>query len=77
MKTFRKEADKTLSAREQAEAVRRARQQEQLRKGLAGHRLGKHIVKESELDVQLGEDLTESLRGLKVCFRCLRYYASS
>lgn len=68
MKTFRKEAEKTLSAREQAEALRRARQQEQLRKGLAGQRLGKHIVKEGELDVQLGEDLSESLRGLKVRF---------
>ena len=39
--------------------------QEKLAKGLAGQRLGKHIVPESEIDVQLGEDLTESLRGLK------------
>ena len=40
---------------------------EKLRKqGLAGQRLGKHKVPENELVVQLGEDLSESLRGLKV-----------
>lgn len=34
--------------------------------GLAGQRLGKHKVPEGQVDVQLGEDLTETLRGLKV-----------
>jgi nucleolar protein 53 len=34
--------------------------------GLAGQRLGRHKVPEGRVDVQLGEDLTETLRGLKV-----------
>ena len=38
------------------------------RSGLAGRRLGKHKVPEKEVDVQLGEDLSESLRALKVCW---------
>ena len=38
---------------------------EKLRKGLAGQRLGRHIVPETEFDVQLGEDLSESFRALK------------
>ena len=43
---------------------------EKLKKqGLAGQKLGKHKVPESNVIVQLGEDLTESLRGLKVCTR--------
>jgi nucleolar protein 53 len=36
------------------------------RHGLAGQRLGRHKVPEGRVDVQLGEDLTETLRGLKV-----------
>jgi nucleolar protein 53 len=40
---------------------------EKLKKqGLAGRKLGKHKVPESDVVVQLGEDLTENLRGLKV-----------
>jgi nucleolar protein 53 len=43
---------------------------EKLKKqGLAGQKLGKHKVPKSNVIVQLGEDLTESLRGLKVCTR--------
>ena len=34
--------------------------------GLTGQKIGKHKVPESEIDVQLGENLSESLRGLKV-----------
>lgn len=42
--------------------------QDKLRtEGLVGHRIGKHMVREEEPTVQLGEDLSESLRGLKVC----------
>lgn len=33
---------------------------------MAGKRIGKHVVPEGETEVQLGEDLSESLRGLKV-----------
>lgn len=55
-----------LLARAQRQAERVARAQERIRAGLAGHKLGKHHVPEGEVDVQLGEELSESLRGLKV-----------
>lgn len=51
---------------ERISAERKLEKMEQLRKGLVGQRLGKHKVAEGEIDVQLGEDLSESLRGLKV-----------
>ncbi|KAJ7132336.1 P60-like protein [Mycena epipterygia] len=64
-KLLRRTTNKTLSAREQAHAVRRAALQEKLKLGLAGQKLGKHKVPVEEVDVQLGEDLSESLRALK------------
>ncbi|KAJ7777431.1 ribosome biogenesis protein Nop53/GLTSCR2 [Mycena metata] len=64
-KHLRRTTNQTLSAREQAHAVRRAAVQEKLKLGLAGQKLGKHKVPVEEVDVQLGEDLSESLRGLK------------
>ncbi|KAF7357047.1 Ribosome biogenesis protein NOP53 [Mycena venus] len=65
VKLLRRTANKTLSAREQAHEARRAALQEKLKRGLAGQKLGKHKVPEEEVDVQLGEDLSESLRALK------------
>ena len=51
-----------------AAAERRAKQEGRLaQNGLAGQRLGKHVVREGEVDVQLGEELSESLRGVQVC----------
>ncbi|TFK52820.1 tumor suppressor protein Gltscr2 [Heliocybe sulcata] len=64
-KSFRSLANKSLSASERARAERELAAQEKLRKGLAGQKIGKHKVQEGEVDVQLGEDLSESLRGLK------------
>lgn len=34
--------------------------------GMAGMKLGKHAVPEGQVEVQLGEELSESLRALKV-----------
>jgi nucleolar protein 53 len=51
---------------ERVVAQRKLEKMEQLRKGLAGQRFGKHKVAEGDIDVQLGEDLSDSLRGLKV-----------
>ncbi|KAF8212516.1 ribosome biogenesis protein Nop53/GLTSCR2 [Mycena galopus ATCC 62051] len=65
VKLLRRTANKTLSAREQAHEARRAALQEKLKRGLGGQKLGKHKVPEEEVDVQLGEDLSESLRALK------------
>lgn len=67
-KSLRKAGDRTLAARAQAAAERRARQEARLAQGgLVGQRLGKHVVRKEEVDVQLGEELSESLRGLQVC----------
>lgn len=52
--------------RERAHIKRQEEMQEKLRKGLVGQRLGKHKVQAGRVDVQLGEDLSESLRALKV-----------
>ncbi|KAJ7796488.1 hypothetical protein B0H14DRAFT_3494788 [Mycena olivaceomarginata] len=58
--------EQTLSARSIAQEARRAAVEENLkRRGLAGQKLGRHTVPEGEVDAQLGEDLSESLRGLK------------
>jgi len=55
---------------------RRRALREKLKQGLAGQRFGKHTVQKVKIDVQLGEDLTDSLRGLKVSFWCHRYSTS-
>jgi nucleolar protein 53 len=44
-------------------------QQKLKQRGLLGQRLGKHKVPEGKVDVQLGEELSESLRALKVRLR--------
>jgi len=57
----------TVAAREQAREERQRALKEKLAKlGLAGKKLGRHRVPEGEVDVQLGEELSENLRGLKV-----------
>jgi nucleolar protein 53 len=67
-KSLRKAADKTLAARVQAAAERQAKKEARLAQaGLVKQRLGKHVVREGEMEVQLGEELSESLRGLQVC----------
>ncbi|KAG6828135.1 hypothetical protein H0H92_009089 [Tricholoma furcatifolium] len=54
------------SARETKLAEKQAKEADKLKQhGLAGRRLGKHKVPEGIMDVQLGEDLSESLRALK------------
>ena len=63
---LRKTIDHTISAREEARAQRQAELREKLKRGLLGQKLGKHRVRPGEVDVQLGEELSESLRALKV-----------
>ena len=66
LKSTTKSVDAHLSQREQARLRKKLLLRAKLRQsGLAGMRLGKHVVQESAPDVQLGEDLSESLRGLK------------
>ncbi|KAK7683841.1 hypothetical protein QCA50_013217 [Cerrena zonata] len=65
-KSLRKSAVKSRQEREQLVAQqRKLEEEERMKKGLAGQRLGKHVVPEGQIDVQLGEELSESLRGLK------------
>jgi nucleolar protein 53 len=57
----------SLRARQAAlEARRAARADLVKRRGLVGQRLGKHRVQEGQVDVLLGEELSETLRELKV-----------
>jgi hypothetical protein len=65
-KSLRTSALRARAARAKEQADRDARAQEKLAAGFAGQRLGRHKVPTGEIDVQLGEDLSESLRALKV-----------
>ncbi|EIW79440.1 P60-like protein [Coniophora puteana RWD-64-598 SS2] len=64
-RSFRKEADRSAETREQARLARLFAQNAKLKQGLAGQKIGKHKVPNSRVDVQLGEDLSESFRALK------------
>lgn len=66
IKALRSEVESARSEQELKAAERKLEKLEELRKGLAGRKLGKYKVPEADIDVQLGEDLSESLRGLKV-----------
>jgi len=75
VKTFRRAA---LSGKDQhtvALAARKEAAEKKQRESLAGQRLGKHKVATGEIAVQLGDELGDSLRTLKVrsgqvTFRC-------
>jgi hypothetical protein len=64
LKALRKEVEAARTEQERNAAERKLEKMEKLRKGLVGQRVGKHKVTEGDIDVQLGEDLSESLRGL-------------
>jgi nucleolar protein 53 len=66
LKALRKDVEAARTEQERITAERKLEKMEKLRKGLVGQRVGKHKVTEGDIDVQLGEDLSESLRGLKV-----------
>lgn len=66
-KNLRRTNALTMTIREKELTKRRLEMQQKLKQhGLAGQRLGKHKVPEGNVDVQLGEELSESLRALKV-----------
>ncbi|KAG8982601.1 hypothetical protein FRB94_013281 [Tulasnella sp. JGI-2019a] len=66
-KLMDKEVAARLSAKDKALLERRMRRKDRFKAGLAGKKLGsKHIVPRGEIDVQLGEDLSKNLQGLKV-----------
>ncbi|KAL0569997.1 hypothetical protein V5O48_011965 [Marasmius crinis-equi] len=51
---------------EEVAARRRKLLEAKLKGGMSGRRLGKYKVPKEQIDVQLGEELSENLRGLKV-----------
>ncbi|EGO04468.1 hypothetical protein SERLA73DRAFT_44469 [Serpula lacrymans var. lacrymans S7.3] len=65
VKSLRSEVDRTMKAREQAQSARDLSYRSKLRQGLSGRKLGKHKVAEDNVDVQVSEDLSETLRTLK------------
>ncbi|KAF5373463.1 hypothetical protein D9615_009513 [Tricholomella constricta] len=65
-KTLRRTNARLMSAREKELLQKRVDALDKLKQhGLAGRKLGKHKVPEGPVVVQLGEDLSESLRALK------------
>lgn len=67
-KAMRKSNARVTSAQEQVRQERLDALADKLKNhGLAGQKLGKHKVPEGNVIVQIGEDLSENLRGLKVC----------
>jgi len=66
-KGLRRSNARLMAQQETEQAHRKIALKDRLRRhGLAGQRLGKHKVPERQIELQLGEDLTENLRGLKV-----------
>ena len=65
-KALRKAIARNFATRDRLRSQRQAELQEKLKQGLAGQKVGKHKVPKGPIDVQLGEELSESLRGLKV-----------
>lgn len=56
-----------MTQREQTLAARELERQNRIKAGLAGVKVGKHVVGPGgEVDVQLGEELSESWRAIKV-----------
>ena len=66
IKALSKSVDQTLTSRERTIAALKLAKDQSKGNSMAGKKLGKHVVKTGEVDVQLGEELSESLRGLKV-----------
>jgi nucleolar protein 53 len=70
LKTLSRSHSTSLAARAQSLLEKKlAIQEEQRKRGLVGKKIGKHVVPEAPMDLQLSEDLSESLRGLKVRVR--------
>jgi nucleolar protein 53 len=67
IKSLKRAVDDSYAHQDEIRAQRRLGELEKLKGGLAGMKIGKHKVPAKEIDVQLGEDLSESLRELKAC----------
>jgi nucleolar protein 53 len=63
---MQKSLERSTASRAKLYEEKRRVLRDKLSRGLAGQKFGKHTVQKAKIDVQLGEDLTDSLRGLKV-----------
>lgn len=66
MRSIAKETKRKLTAREALIVAKKLEAAKASRQSLAGRKIGKHVVKPGELDVQLTDELSESLRALQV-----------
>lgn len=65
--SLKAQAEARVKAEAAAEERRQERERELRKKGMVpGQRLGKHFVQGKDVEVQLGDDLSENLRELKV-----------
>lgn len=65
--SLKAQAEARVKAAAEAEERKRERERELAQKGMVpGKRMGKHFVQGRDVEVQLGEDLSENLRELKV-----------
>ncbi|KAG8787998.1 hypothetical protein FRC19_010000 [Serendipita sp. 401] len=65
-KALGKQIDKAQTAKEREAALSKLEKLKAKSRGTAGMRIGRHRVPEPEVEVQLGDDLTETLTGIKV-----------
>lgn len=66
VKSLIRSTEQTASSREALLASRKLAIADRKRKDVVGEKIGKHTVKTGEIDVQLTDELSESLRGLQV-----------
>lgn len=75
---LQKKVENTLTSRKEVLAARRAAlEAKQLVGYQGGEKIGKHKVLSGNVDVQLGEDLSENMREVKVSSFFVRRYRTS
>ncbi|KAF8324128.1 P60-like protein [Clavulina sp. PMI_390] len=65
IKALAKESNRSVNSRESLLAAQKLAADQAKRQALTGKKIGKHVVKTGEVDVQLTDELSESLRGLQ------------
>ncbi|KAG8921290.1 hypothetical protein FRC03_002639 [Tulasnella sp. 419] len=65
LKSIKRSVNAQLSASEKAAIERKLARRNRFKEGLTGKRAGKYKVPKATIDVQLGDELADSLRGLK------------
>ena len=66
VRSITKETKRKLNAREALIVAKKLAAAKASRQSLAGRKIGRHVVKPGNIDVQLTDELSESLRALQV-----------